>query len=121
MIKKADIILAIVLIILGGFVSYVVAFGNSQGDTVLITVDGKEYGRYSLAENRSITVQQNNHINKVMIKDGIVLMSHSDCSNQVCVHTGAISRTSQSIVCLPNKVMIQIIGKGQVEYDAVSN
>lgn len=121
MIKKADIILAIILIIFGGVVSYMAAFGNTQGDIALITVDGKEFGRYSLDENRTIIVKQNGHINKITIKDGTVSMNFSDCSNQICVHTGAISRTSQSIVCLPNKIMVQIIGKGEVEYDAISN
>ncbi|MHC1723071.1 MAG: NusG domain II-containing protein [Aminipila sp.] len=121
MIKKADIILAIILIIFGGVISYVAALDNNQGDTALITVAGKEFGRYSLAENKTITVRQDGHINKVNIKDGTVSMSFSDCSNQICVHTGTISKTSQSIVCLPNKVMVQIIGKGGAEYDAVSN
>lgn len=120
MIKKADIILAIVLILLGGIISYMIAFGNNKGDTVLITVDGEEYGRYSLAEDRNISVKQNHHNNEIIIKDGMVSMGFSDCSNQVCVKTGAISKTSQSIVCLPNKVMVQIIGEGEDEYDAIS-
>lgn len=121
MIKKADIILAIILILLGCFASYIAAFSGNQGDTVVITVDGKEFGRYPLAKNEHITVKQNGHINEVIIKDGKVSMFFSDCPNQVCVNTGAISKTSQSIVCLPNKVMVEIIGKGKAEYDTISN
>lgn len=121
MIKRADIVLAIILIILGGMISYISAFNSNQGDTVLITVDGKEFGKYSLGEDKTITVKQKDHINKVIIKDGTVAMNFSDCPNQVCVHAGKISRTSQSVVCLPNRVMVQIIGKGEPEYDAISN
>lgn len=121
MIKKADIILAIILILLGCFISYWAAFGSSAGDYVYITVDGKEFGTYSLSENREVVINQNNHTNKIIIKDGTVSMFFSDCANQVCVDTGSISKTTQSIVCLPNKVMVQIIGKGESQYDAVSN
>lgn len=123
MIKKADIILAAMLIIFGGMIAYMMASTDNRGHAALITVDGKEYGTYSLYENKSITVKQNGHINKIIIKDGMVSMAFSDCINQTCVHTGAISKTSQSIVCLPNKVMVQITGQGQgeAEYDAISN
>ncbi|QAT43937.1 NusG domain II-containing protein [Aminipila luticellarii] len=121
MIKRADIILAVILILLGGLVSYVAAQGDSRGDMVLITVDGKEYGRYSLSENRDIVVKQNGHMNKILIREGMVSMGAADCSNQICVNTGTIEKTSQSIICLPNKVVVQIIGKEEAGYDAVSN
>ncbi|MFV0517263.1 MAG: NusG domain II-containing protein [Aminipila sp.] len=121
MIKKADIALAIILIIFGSVIAFMTASSATKGDTVLITTDGKEFARYPLVENREITVEQNNHTNEIIIKDGRVSMSFSDCSNQVCVHTGSISQTTQSIICLPNKVMVQIIGKGEPEYDAISN
>lgn len=121
MIKKADIMLAAVLIILGIGASYLSVSGDSGAERVVITAHGKEFGTYSLAENRHILVEREGHTNEIIIKDGEVSMFFSDCNNQVCVQTGRISRTSQSIVCLPNKVMVQIEGKGETEYDAVSN
>ncbi|MGN0721820.1 MAG: NusG domain II-containing protein, partial [Anaerovoracaceae bacterium] len=54
--------------------------------------------------------------NHITIKDGQVSMSYSTCRNQVCVNTGAISQTKDAIVCLPNRVVVEIIsseeGKG---------
>ncbi|MBN7773199.1 NusG domain II-containing protein [Clostridium aminobutyricum] len=120
MIKKADIILAIVFIILGLCASYVAGFGSHQGSTVLITVDGKEYGSYALNKNKTVTVKNGIHTNVVVIKNGSVSMDSSDCKNQICVHAGAISNSSQSIICLPNRVVVQIEGK-ESEYDAISN
>lgn len=120
MIKKADILLAIVFIVLGLCVSYAASFHSSTGSTVLISVDGKEYGSYALNKNRTVTVKQDGHTNVIVIKNSSVSMTESDCKNQVCVHTGAISKVSQSIICLPNKVVVQIEGKDG-EYDAISN
>ncbi|WP_419025086.1 NusG domain II-containing protein [Emergencia sp.] len=119
-IKKADIALFVVLILIGLGLSWWSAASGTQGQKVVVTVDGKLYGTYSLVENQTIEIQQNNHLNKITIKDETVQMSYSDCRNQVCVKDGKISRTNQSIVCLPNKVMVEITG-GEEEYDAISN
>ena len=37
-------------------------------------------------------------------------MTSSDCPTQDCVHTGAITRGGQSIVCLPARIVIQLEG-----------
>ena len=120
MILKADIILAILLIVAGLAVSYAFTSGNETGQTVSIMVDGEQYAYYSLLEDRTVTVNQNDHINKITIKGGKVSMTFSDCHNQDCVLQGEISSTSQSIVCLPNKVVVEIRG-GNEEYDAIAS
>lgn len=119
-IKKADIILFIVLIAMGLGLSWFSAAGSTQGQNAVVTVDGQLYGTYSLTENRTIDIDQNDHINKITIKNATVQMTYSDCKNQVCVKDGRISKTNQSLVCLPNKVMVEITG-GEEEYDAISN
>ena len=40
-------------------------------------------------------------------------MKYSDCKNQICVNTGKISRAGEIIVCLPNYVIVEIIGSGE--------
>jgi len=41
-----------------------------------------------------------------------VWVSASDCPTQDCVRTGAISRPGQSIVCLPEQVIVKLVGTG---------
>lgn len=108
MIKKADVILFFVILIFGIAVSWWSLGGSQTGDRVIVTVDGQLYGAYSLSEDQEIEIDQNGHQNHITIKDGQVSMTFSSCKNQVCVDTGAISETSDAIVCLPNKVMIEI-------------
>ncbi len=120
MIRKADIILAIILIVLGMIVSYTFTYDNDTGNTVSITVNGDSYARYPLSEDREIEIAQNDHTNKITIKDGHVSMTVSDCANQDCVLHHAISRTAETIVCLPNKVIVEIEG-GESGFDAVAN
>ena len=103
---KADFILLILLVAIGLALSWVSLSGSVRGQTAVVTVNGHEYGRYSLSRNQSVTIRQSGHI-------------YSDCKNQLCVEHSSISRTNQSIVCLPNRVVIEI--KGGDGYDAVSN
>ena len=116
MIKKADIALFFIILILGLMLSWVSLTSDLSGDKVLVTVDNKDYGIYNLYEDQDIEiVQDNGHTNHITIKDGMVSMAYSTCKNQVCVNAGAISETRDSIVCLPNKVMIEIQGTAKNE------
>ena len=89
-----------------------------HSQTVYITADGEEYAYYPLSEDRTVTIERSGHINKITIKDGQVSMTFSDCSGQDCIQQGKISQTSQSITCLPNRIVIEIRGDSS-EYDAV--
>jgi len=110
MIKKADIILFIVFLISGLAISWFSLSGSVTGEKVIITVDGEEYGIYSLCEDGEIDIDQNNHHNHITISQGTVSMTFSDCKNQICVNDGKISETKDTIVCLPNKVLVEITG-----------
>ena len=118
-IKKADIVLAVVLIAAGLASSYALTFGQSAGDELLVTVGGEKYGSYSLMEEREIAIERDGHINKITIRDGVVSMSFSDCHGQDCVKMAPISKTGENIVCLPHKIILEIEG-GETAYDSVA-
>jgi len=130
-IRKADIILFIVLVVVGLTASIILAMSKSGGDTVVVQRNGELYGKYSLFEDREIVISDtakakssnakssNKTENVLVIKDGTAIMESASCHNQVCVHHAAISQTGESIVCLPNKVIVKIEGKDG-GYDAIS-
>lgn len=117
---KADIILLIVLVLIGIASTVYVSASKTGGDKISITRSGKLYGSYSLLEDREIAITDDSGevTNTVVINDGEVHMESASCHNQVCVHHAAISSTGESIVCLPNRVIVEIEGGGG--YDAIS-
>lgn len=119
MFKKADIILACALIAVGLAISYIFSFGQSEGDIVKIICNGRFFGSYSLNEDREISIDRNDHINKVTINNGTVSMSFSDCKGQDCVQQGIISKSGETIICLPNKIVVEITGVDK-HYDTVA-
>ena len=78
---------------------------EEQQGMLKITVDGKQYGTYSLSKDRTIEI---NDTNICEIKDGKVTMIEADCPDKLCVHQKAISTKGGTIVCLPNKVVLEI-------------
>ena len=113
MIKKADIVLLIIILAVGIPLSVLSLTAGTAGDKVQISADGEVYGIYPLDEDGEIEVTEDGHTNHITIKDGQVSMSYSTCLNQICVNTGAISETKDAIVCLPNRVVVEIISSGE--------
>ena len=72
--------------------------------TVRITVNGKEYGTYFLAKNQVIKI---NDTNVCEIKNGEVKMIEADCPDHLCLKQRAVDSTGGTIVCLPNKIVIE--------------
>ncbi len=96
--------------------------GSKEGLMVVVTVDGEEYysgllsGENQHGERREIDIDGHN---KVVIADGEAWMESADCPDKLCISQGKISRTGQTIICLPNKTMVTIKG-GKSEYDGVA-
>ena len=119
-IRKADIVLFCALLLTAGLMAAFFAMRLRQpGGQVVITLDGRQYGTYSLADDREIEIRGDDFTNVVQIEDGTVRMLSSDCRNQICVSHAPISRTGETIICLPHKLVIRIEGAKDAEVDAV--
>ena len=118
-IRKADIVLFIILILLGGILTVSSLISGADKTQVVIKVEGKVYGTYSLSKDQTITIEEYGHYNRVEIKDGKVQMMEANCHNQLCVNQGAITTSNIPIVCLPNRVVVEIVD-GEEEVDVLS-
>lgn len=101
--------LFLILLVLGISSIFLIPGSEKDGQKVLVKTGGELYGTYDLSKDQTIKVTYNGHHNNITIKNGKVSMSFSDCRNQNCVHQGKISNTAQTIICLPNKVVVEIV------------
>ncbi|MBP3706540.1 MAG: NusG domain II-containing protein [Clostridia bacterium] len=104
MFKKGD---KLVIIFCAFFIvlSFVLLFFlKSPGKTIVVTKDNKQVYKGQLSSDKKINLDKNT----VVIKDGAVFMEYSSCKNQICVKHKRISEKGESIICLPNKVIIEI-------------
>lgn len=117
--KKNDIMLAvIVLLIAGAGLLLYMGFGKQSAGTVTVTVDGALWGTYSLEKEQEIQIHNTNYLR---IKDGQADMIEADCPDQICVNHKTISKNRETIVCLPNKVIVEVVGGREADMDSVTN
>lgn len=93
--------------------------GAVEGSNIKITVDGKEYGTYSLFEEQTITIHEGENLNIIEIKGGKAYMQDASCPDQLCVDQNEISFDKESIICLPNKVVITVISDVESDLDGI--
>lgn len=58
---------------------------------------------YSFAVTGSIGV------NIISVEYGRICVSEAQCPDQICVQNGWISNGTEMIVCLPNKLVVQLV------------
>ena len=104
--KKDFLLIGIILIIALVFWFVVDLMSTEAGGRLRISVDNETFGTYELSEDQEILIGDTN---TCQIKNGQVVMIYGKCPDQVCVHSRAISKNGQTIICMPNKVVLEII------------
>ena len=119
MIKKADIFLILGLAVAGLAVWLLLLFPGGDETTVVITVDGAVYGRYSLDEDRTVILDDGDDHNTVVIRDRTVQMAEANCRGGDCKRQGVIRKNGQSIICLPHRIVVRITGGTSPDIDVI--
>lgn len=119
---RNDIIL--ITILLASAVLFLVCYYllfHKEGAFIQITIDGEMYKTLPLNEDTTITINGfDNGSNTLQIKDGYASVIDADCPDKLCQKQKKIHYKGESIVCLPNKVIISVISREETVLDGVS-
>ena len=111
------IFIFIVLLIAAVGMLYLFVF-REAGNAVRVTVNGELYGVYSLSKNtvQDIRTSEDDvRTNRLVILDGKAYMESASCPDGICVAHRPIFRDGESIVCLPNRVVVTVVTNGGSE------
>jgi hypothetical protein len=120
--NRNDFVLILVLLAVI-LISFLVVRLQRQKDafTVDVSVNGTTVATYRLDEEIDTWIDgYQGGQNHLVIQDGCARIEEADCPDKLCVHQKAISKTNETIVCLPNKVVVQVIGAGESELDSIA-
>ncbi len=118
--KKNDWILAGVVLLAAALLAWMQQGSRQTGSRVLVTVDGQESGAYSLSQEQTVRIEGKNGYCLLQIKNGSASVTEADCPDRLCVRQHAVSKSGETIACLPGRILIRIEGGEDSGYDAVA-
>ncbi len=118
--------LIIVLILLLSVLSYIIMALNITAEaprSVEITVNGKLYAQYNLAEiksSKNVEIKTEFGINTLKLTDDGAEMISANCKDKLDIKCGKITKVGQIIVCAPNRVLVKLTGDADEKIDKVT-
>ena len=110
--QKGDyIIISVLVLLLIALLIWQWVPSSEEIVTAVVMKDGKEIACIELdREQGELKVD---HVT-ITYGNGKICFSSSDCPDQVCVQTGILSKAGQSAACVPNRILIRVVG-GEVD------
>ncbi len=102
-----DAILISVLLIGAVTAALVINATRGSGSTVAVSQNGKPIAEYDLSADGEYSLADGGNI--LVIEGGEAYIRSADCPDGLCVAIGRISMAGERIVCLPNKIIVEIL------------
>jgi Uncharacterized protein conserved in bacteria len=116
--KRDFLLITTIILIIVISAQMILPVWRHAGEVIHITIDGKLYGEYNLSQNQTITINDTLGYNRVIIQSGSAYMDEADCPDKYCIAYKPIQNNGQTIICLPHKLVIEVMGEqhsGQVD------
>jgi len=115
--RRGDFILIAALCAAGLVMGLLLLLTRKPGAAAEVRVDGKTVMTIPLSGAGEYIIEGAGGTNTLVIEDGCARVSEASCPDGLCAETGSVRYEGQSIICLPNKVVIEIKGGEQVSDD----
>ena len=127
MMKRKDLLLiAIIAAVALGGLGIARLLEPQNVSTVQVTVDGRVVLEKPLGIDGTYEIPQaDGSLNVIEVKSGGVRMIEANCRDGVCISQGETRRAAKTIVCLPHKLVVQLVsdepadGPGAEEPDII--
>ncbi|MCM1381521.1 MAG: NusG domain II-containing protein [Muribaculaceae bacterium] len=104
LLRKSDVIIIVLLI--GAVFAYYFLLADSGG-SALISRGGVVIAELPLNVPGEFVFPQVPDM-VFTVADGSISVSESDCGDRTCVRTGKISHRGETIICVPNRIIVEI-------------
>ncbi|MBE6777137.1 MAG: NusG domain II-containing protein [Ruminococcaceae bacterium] len=106
---RNDILLVGGIVVFALLLFVVFKLNLKDGNLVKVSIDNQMKDCYNFNEDGEYTITSGKNTNVLVIKDGTAFIKSADCPDKICVHHRPISKVGETIVCLPHKVVVEII------------
>ncbi len=92
---------------------------SAGGEKVLIYENSSLLKEIDLNREKTFEVNTEKGKMEIEIGEGRTRVLKSSCPQKICLNTGWISKPGQTVVCIPNRILLEVKG-GSSEYHAIS-
>lgn len=103
-----DIFLVIGFLVIALIIFIIFKSNLKEGNIVKVTIDNSVRDCYNINNDNEVVINDGENTNTLVIKDGTAFISHANCPDKICVAHRPISKTGETIVCLPHKLVVEI-------------
>jgi hypothetical protein len=119
LLRPADAIVIALAALLVGMAWASLWVSRGPAEYAAITAPGAPDRRVDLSTDATLQVRGRLGDSHVEVRGGQVRFLDSPCVGRYCVHAGWLSRAGQVAACLPNGIVIELVGADR-EFDAIS-
>ncbi len=119
---KNDLILIFSIIVISLLSVTIILLTSKHGNYVTIEQNGTITAVLQIDKNQKYNIyNEDNEIeNTILIENGQVSMIYANCPDKICEKHKAIKNNNESIICLPNKVIVTVTNNLENEVDGVA-
>ena len=118
--RRDLILLAVFLLIGGAALLFQLARPAAAGGVAEVSVDGELVAALPLSEDGEMVIEgYGGGENTLVIRDGEADIVAATCPDGVCIRHRPVSREGESIICLPNQVVVSVVSGEEAELDGV--
>lgn len=100
--------------------SYAAFWGDrTEGTQAAIFVGREQVATLDLNAPTDHQIRGRIGISQLRVEGGRVRFVDSPCPGRICVHSGWLARTGEVAACLPNGIVVEVLG-GEREFDAIN-
>lgn len=98
------------------YIMFAFALWCDYPETVVVCVDGNEYATYSMSnikDSKIVEIDTEFGRNAIEITPKSVRVIDASCPDKLDIKCGEITKPNQTIICVPNKMSVRLVGKTQ--------
>ena len=109
---RADLLLIGALVLLAAALLLVQTLSRRAGGRAVVYVDGVRTASYPLSRDAEVRLisPDGTSYNVLVISGGTADVTDAGCPDKICVQMHPIRYEGESIICLPNRTVIEIEG-----------
>lgn len=96
-------------ILLAALLIFIIFKANlKKGNYVKVIVDKEVKYCYNFNKDAEVVIKDGENVNVLVIENGNAYIKEANCPDKICVGHRKISKTGETIICLPHKLVVEI-------------